>query len=145
MYQAHIPPTGRLPIDPPGAFVAPVPYYAGHVDPEEPAPALTPLEALLVRLETLQHELRAGLRAARDTSAVAIVGHTQIAALKADLENARRLNADLMHPTRLRAADAWPSPLLPTDALLGPRNLLPVLGAALLIVRASLSARSRHV
>jgi hypothetical protein len=151
MYQSPPSPTatptsGRLPIDPPVASAGAPPHYAaGPVAPEEPAPALTPREALLVRLETLQQELRTDLKAARDTGALAVVGHTEIIALNADLEHVRRLNTDLPHPRRLSAADAWPSPVLPTNALLGPRNLLPLLGAALHIVRASLSASTRHV
>lgn len=144
--------SGNFPGAPPGAprlepstsRVGPIPFYVpGPVAPEVPPPELTPLDALTARLEAMKVECTERYLAARD-SGFAVMGRAELVAINADLSEVRRLNAGLGHHRRSSLVAAWPEPVLPTNALLAPRDVLPLLRTALEIVGYAIAQAERE-
>lgn len=138
-------PPGAPRLEPSTSGVGCIPYYSpGPAAPEAPPPDRTPLDALGARLAALKIECLDRQQRARD-GGFAVMARAELVALNADLSEVRRLNAGLFHHVRSRSVDEWPEPVLPANALLAPRDVLPILRQAIdVVATAAAQAERRH-
>ena len=102
------------------------PFWRVEPDPEPPT---EPLALLEHELDTFRAECRGAVRHAED--GIMPMGHNQIAWLNTRLAEVQRLNAEVTHPRHSSAVAGWPDPVVPTNIICGPRELLPLLSDAL--------------
>ncbi len=70
-----------------------------------------------------------------------MLGRAERRALVEALERLRAVNAALPHNLRSLTVERWPSPVLPEAVLLGARDLLPLLSAAIAVAEIAADRR----
>ncbi len=114
----------------PSQGVGPGPLSPFWREVPEPELSTEPLAMLTRELKTFRAECVASVRRAED--GIMPIGHNEIGWLNPRLSEVQRLNAGLTHNRRSSRIDAWPDPVLPNRVLIGPRELIGLLGDALI-------------